>query len=57
MLSLYGLVAMIAVLGLLLTVSALGSWDRRTDPSKRQRSVGDEAQQWLDHRGHGGIES
>jgi hypothetical protein len=45
---------MMGVLALLLTVSAVGNWNRPTDLVERVRrlepSVGDEAQAWLDRR-------
>ena len=54
MLTLYWLAAMMGVLALLLTVSAVGNWNRPTDLVERVRrlepSVGDEAQAWLDRR-------
>jgi hypothetical protein len=53
-LSLYGLAAMMSVLALLLTVSAVGNWNRQSDLAEGARglepSVADEAQAWLDRR-------
>ena len=57
MLPIYWFAASMAVLGLFLTLNAMRSWDQRPDITEHLRpfhqSVGDEAQAWLNRRGHG----